>query len=97
MIKISHKKIKNTGLLFEVLTKKLTSETLSGKKSNIVNIIQKYFYNTELGKEYKLYEVLSNHQNITDSKANIVIESILKAYDKLDHSKIKNEKFIVTK
>ena len=60
---INHSKFKNTGILFEILVKKITSDTLSGKDSKAINILKKYFLNTELGKEYKLYETLSKNRN----------------------------------
>ena len=55
---IKHSKFKNTGILFEILVKKITSDTLSGKTSKAIKIIKEYFVNTELGKEYKLYETM---------------------------------------
>ena len=47
---IKHSKFKNTGILFEILVKKITSDTLSGKNSKAIKIIKEYFVNTELGK-----------------------------------------------
>ena len=46
---IKHSKFKNTGILFEVIVRKITSETLSGNDSPAINILKKYFVNTELG------------------------------------------------
>ena len=43
MKKLKHSKYKNTGILFEMLVRKLTSETLSSDKSNTIDIIKKYF------------------------------------------------------
>ena len=42
MKKLKHSKYKNTGILFEMLVRKLTSETLSSNKSVTVDIIKKY-------------------------------------------------------
>ena len=54
--KLKHSKIKNTGVLFEVLTRQITSDILSNKKSKSVNLVKKYFNkNTALGKELELY------------------------------------------
>ena len=51
MKKLKHSKYKNTGILFEILVRKLTSETLSSNKTITVDIIKKYFgRNTELAK-----------------------------------------------
>ena len=55
MKKLKHSKYKNTGILFELLVRKLTSETLSSNKSVTIDIIKKYFgKNTELSKELYL-------------------------------------------
>ena len=59
MKKLKHSKYKNTGILFEMLVSKLTSETLSSNKSVTVDIIKNYFgRNTELSKELQLYNTL---------------------------------------
>ena len=47
---IKHSKFRNTGILFEVIVRKITSETLSGKDSPAIEILKSYFVNTELGK-----------------------------------------------
>jgi len=65
---IKHSKIKNTGILFELLVRQITADTLSGKESKAVNILKKYFVKSELGKEYKLYETLSKHRNLTEGQ-----------------------------
>ncbi len=52
---IKHSKYKNTGILFELLVRQITADTLSGKDSKATNILKKYFVKTELGREYKLY------------------------------------------
>ena len=57
-MKIKHSKYKNSGILFELLVRQITSDTLEGKDSPIKEILKKYFVKTELGKEYKLYETL---------------------------------------
>ena len=57
--KIKHSKIKNTGLLFEILTRQVTADILNNKKSKSVNLLKKYFnVNTALGKEKELYDIL---------------------------------------
>ena len=65
---IKHSKFRNTGILFEVVVRKITSETLSGKDSPAISILKTHFVNTELGKEYKLYEAVFKSKNLNDSK-----------------------------
>jgi len=76
---IKHSKYKNTGILFELLVRQITSDTLSGKDSKATNILKKYFVKTELGREYKLYETLSKHKNLTEGKAEVVINSVIES------------------
>ena len=44
---IKHSKYKNTGILFELLVRQITSDTLSGKDSKATNILKKYFVKTD--------------------------------------------------
>ena len=57
-MKIKHSKFKNTGLIFELLVRKLTSDTLSQKNSPAIKIIKEFYTKTELSKEYKIYQSL---------------------------------------
>ena len=43
MKNLKHSKYKNTAILFEILVRKLTSESLTTDKSLTINIIKKYF------------------------------------------------------
>lgn len=93
MSSIKHSKYKNTGLLFELLVRQITADTLDGKKSPAINILKKYFVNTELGKEYKLYEQLNTFRNLTESKAEVVINSLVQTSTKLKRTEIKKQKY----
>ena len=63
MKKIKHSKIKNTGMLFELLARQITSDIISANESVAVKILRKFFNkNTELIKEYKLYNTLCNEK-----------------------------------
>jgi len=94
---IKHSKIRNTGILFELLVRQITADTLSGKESKAINILKKYFVKSELGKEYKLYETLSKYKNLTESKAGMVINSILETSKNLNRSTIKRQKYNLIK
>lgn len=90
---IKHSKYRNTGLLFELLVRQITSDTLEGKKSPAINILKKYFVNTELGKEYRLYEQLTLRKSLTESKAEIVINTLVEASTKLKRAEIRKQKY----
>ena len=94
---IKHSKFKNTGILFEILVKKITGDTLSGKTSKAIKIIKEYFVNTELGKEYKLYETMFKTKNLTEHRANMVLSTILDQSKKLNKNKLKGEKYRLIK
>jgi hypothetical protein len=96
-MKIKHSKYRNTGLLFELLVRRITADTLSGKKSPASKLLKKYFVNTELGKEYKLYESFFQKRGISESKASSVISTILESSKKLSKSKLKREKYNLIK
>lgn len=94
---IKHSKFKNTGILFEVLVKRITADTLSGSNSAAIKILKKYFVNTELGKEYKLYETVFKAKNIGEGKANTIITTVVEASQKLNRSKLRKEKYNLIK
>jgi hypothetical protein len=88
-----HSKFKNTGLLFELLVRQITSDTLEGKNSIAISILKKYFVNTELGKEYKLYEQLGAYKNLTEAKAEMVINTLVETSTKLKRTEIRKQKY----
>ena len=60
-MKIKHSKYKNTGILFELLTRQLTSDTIAGSNPKSLDFLKKHFNSqTELLKEYKIYHTLAN-------------------------------------
>lgn len=99
MKKLKHSKYKNTGLLFEILVRKLTSETLSSDKTITVDIIKKYFgKNTELSKELQLYNaLLKEHQFKSEALALDYIRSIKNTHSKLNQSILKRQKYNLVK
>jgi hypothetical protein len=90
---IKHSKYKNTGILFELLVRQITSDTLSGKDSKATDVLKKYFVKTELGREYKLYETLTKHKNLTEGKAELVITSVIESSKNLNRSTLKRQKY----
>ena len=90
---IKHSKYKNTGLLFELLVRQITADTLSGKDSKATGILKKYFVKTELGREYKLYESLSKYKNITEGKAEAVINTLVESSKDLNRGALKRQKY----
>ena len=94
---IKHSKYKNTGIIFELLVRQITADTLSGKNSKAANILKKYFVKTELGKEYKLYETLTKHKNISEGKADIILSTIIETSKSMNRGTLKRQKYNLIK
>lgn len=94
---IKHSKFKNTGILFELLVRQITADTLSGKNSEATNILKKYFSKTELGREYKLYDSLLKRTNLTEGKAELVINTVLESSKQLNRTSLKKQKYNLIK
>jgi hypothetical protein len=90
---IKHSKYKNTGILFELLVRQITADTLSGKDSKATHILKKYFVKTELGREYKIYETITKHKNLTEGKAEVVINSVIESSKNLNRGALKRQKY----
>ena len=80
-----HNKIKNTGILFELLTRQITVDVLNNEKnSSAIKILKEFFnINTELGKENELYKVLIEKKYKNLKHAEILIEAVSKNRRKL--------------
>jgi hypothetical protein len=98
MTKLKHSKYKNTGILFEMLVRKLTSETLSSDKTVTVDIIKKYFgKNTELAKELQLYNALLKEQFRSEAQALDYIRTVKTAHSKLNQSVLRRQRYNLVK
>jgi len=92
---LKHSKFKNSGLLFELLVRQITADTLENKDSKAIDILKKYFSKTELAKEYNIYKVLSENKNVSENKASLLLESSIQAYSKLNQSQLRKEKYSI--
>ena len=97
-MKQKHSKYKNTGILFELLTRQLTAETMSGTSNKSLNFLKKHFNSkTELFKEYQIYHTLITQKYNKESQANMLIEELLKAHKGLNKSQLRREKYNLIK
>jgi hypothetical protein len=92
-MQVKHSKYKNTGILFELLVRQITTDTLDGKDSPAKDILKKYFVKSELGREYKLYETLLKKTSLTEGKANIVVSTLIESSKILNRGAIKRQKY----
>ena len=99
MKKIKHSKFKNTGVLFELLIRQITLEVLNGDKTeNAKRIVSTFFgKGKELQKEIKLYELLLKEKYNSEQRAEKFIDTVCEAYTKLNHEKLRKEKYNLVK
>lgn len=97
--RIKHNKIKNTGILFELLTRQVTADVMNNiENSKAIEFLKKYFNeNTALGKENKLYQILIKENYNSENKANYLIDTILREREKIQNSKLRSEKYNLIK
>lgn len=85
-------------MLFELLTRQITSDIISGQDSIATNILKKFFNkNTEMIKEYKLYKTLCEERLPSETKSSMLIEAVLTARKKINKTKLKEEKYQLIK
>lgn len=98
MKKIKHSKFKNTGFIFELLLRQITSEIMSENKSKAEKILQEFFNSKkELSKELKLYQYLINEKYNSEAKAEKFIDTVCEARKRLDEAKLTKEKYNLVK
>jgi hypothetical protein len=97
--RVKHSKIKNTGILFELLSRQITVDVMNDNgKSKAVEMIKKFFNEkTELGKENQLYQALLKENYNSTRKAEKLVDAVLRAREKLQNKKLRNEKYNLIK
>jgi hypothetical protein len=96
---ISHSKVKNTGILFELLVRQITVDTMNEVQSSpALKIMKKYFTpSREMGKELQMYRSFFEMERLTESKAIQFIDLINRYRSKLDEGKLAKEKYNLVK
>lgn len=97
MASFKHSKYRNSGILFELLVRQTTADLIANRDSKAVKILKKYFTNTELGKEYALYNNVITSPKLSESKAEMLISTIVEQYKKLNKETIQKLKYNLIK
>lgn len=98
MKELKHSKFKNTGILFELLTRQITADIIEGTNSKATAILKRYFSKEkELYKEYILYNTLMNEKFASEQKSSMLIETIIGARKRLNKQRLHEEKFNLIK
>lgn len=97
--RMRHSKFRNTGILFELLTKQVTADIIAGKESSIAkDLLHKYFReHTELGREWQLYSTLLNEKIKDEPHAERFFNVIIESRKKLDDKKLSYLKYELIK
>ena len=96
---VKHNKIKNTGILYELLSRQITVDVINDTTSpKSVKLFKEFFNkNTELGKEYELYSILLNKKYKNLTHASSLVEAVVKSRRKLSNRRLNNEKYNLIK
>jgi hypothetical protein len=96
---IKHNKIKNTGILFELLVRKVASDVLDGKSDSFaVKLMREHFHSkTELGKELQLYRSFFNSNILSEAKSFNMLDLILEKRKTLNEKLLTAQKFLLIK
>lgn len=96
--KIKHSKIKNTGIIAEILIKKMIEQAVQHKKPIAYNIFNHFFNKRNLmSKQLSIYEILTNQRYQNQAKATDLLEQALKMRMSFDEMKLQKEKYLCIK
>ena len=78
---------------FELLVRQITADTLKGADSPAIDILKTFFVKTSLGKEYRLYESILKSKVLNESRANMVLDTILENSTRFNRTTLKKQKY----
>lgn len=96
---IKHNKLRNTGILFELLVRQITSDVMENKKDGAAVKLMREFFNSkkELGKELMLYRAFFNVQNLSEQKAFQLLKLVTEQRKNLDQHALDTQKYLLIK
>ena len=96
---IKHSKVKNTGVLFELLVRQITADTLNGvEQPPALKIVKEYFGKSKtLKRELDLYNSLIKEKFNHQSKAEKFLDIVLKERLKVSSAILKRQKYNLIK
>jgi len=98
-MKLQHKKLKNTALIYEQLLSNIAKELFEGKgTSNAYKILRKHFSKNKLiSEEVILYRNLLERVERNDIEANLFLEATISAYKNLDNTSLDKLRYNLVK
>jgi len=96
---IKHNKLRNTGILFELLVRQITADVMENKQNGAAVKLMREFFNSkkELGKELMLYRAFFNVQNLSEQKAFQLLKLVSEQRKNLDQSALDTQKYLLIK
>lgn len=96
---IKHNKLRNTGILFELLVRQITADVLENKQNGVAVKLMREFFNSkkELGKELMLYRAFFNVQNLSEQKAFQLLQLVTEQRKNLNQHALNTEKYLLIK
>lgn len=96
---IKHNKLRNTGILFELLVRQITADVMENKKDGAAVKLMREFFNSkkELGKELMLYRAFFNVQNLSEQKAFQLLKLVTEQRKNLDQHALDTQKYLLIK
>ena len=97
--KAKHSKFKNSGILFELLTRQIVTDVLAGKDNSFAKTLMFKYFNesTLLGKEFQLYKFITSQTAKTPEKADRIISLVLQSRSKLNDKELNLQKYNLIK
>jgi len=97
--KAKHSKFKNSGVLFELLTRQITSDILAGRDETFTkNLMFNYFNESkELGKEFQLYNFISSQSSRNPESADRILDVVLQTRSKINSRELNKQKYNLVK
>ena len=98
MKRIKHSKVRNTGLIFELLVRQVASDTMHNRESKALKIIRRHFKkNSQLSNELKLYRSLHEEKFTNENQAEKFLEAVLRTRGTVNEQALKREKYNLIK
>lgn len=98
MSKVKHSKYKNTGIIFELLVRQITEETMADGSTTAVSLMKKHFHkNSNLLKEYQIYRSITQQKYDDKMAAQMFIETCVEKYNDINKSHLRREKYNLVK
>jgi hypothetical protein len=96
---IKHNKLRNTGILFELLVRQITADVMDNKQNGVAVKLMREFFNAkkELGKELMLYRAFFNVQNLSEQKAFQLLRLVTEQRKQLDQHALDTQKYLLIK